>query len=101
MPSIWNIEYGSARAACVCPQFCVKKLTSPGFFYPVKSDEEWDADTVLMICDPEDSETDPNSHDPYPISLIIAKQRNGPRGEIDLTFFPRFTRFESCARVQE
>ena len=30
--------------------------------------------------------------------LIIAKQRNGPVGEIPLTFLKEFTRFETRAR---
>ena len=30
--------------------------------------------------------------------LIIAKQRNGPVGEIPLTFLKEFTRFEDRAR---
>ncbi len=64
-------------------------------------DIEQDADTVLMLHRPGEAKCDPNSHDPYAVKLLIAKQRNGPRGEIDLTFFPRFTRFESCTRVQE
>ena len=32
------------------------------------------------------------------IKLIIAKQRNGPVGEIDLTFLRRFTRYENFHR---
>ena len=30
--------------------------------------------------------------------LIIAKQRNGPTGKVDLAFIKRSTRFESIAR---
>ena len=33
--------------------------------------------------------------------LIIAKQRNGPVGEIPLTFLKEFTRFETRARNVE
>ena len=32
------------------------------------------------------------------IKLIIAKQRNGPVGEIDLTFVRRYTRYENFLR---
>ena len=32
--------------------------------------------------------------------LIIAKQRNGPTGEVPLTFLKQFTRFESRADTQ-
>ena len=35
---------------------------------------------------------------PYPKDLIIAKQRNGPVGSIDLMFLSEYTRFESRAR---
>ena len=31
-------------------------------------------------------------------TLIIAKQRNGPVGDVDLTFLKEFTRFEDRAR---
>jgi replicative DNA helicase len=33
--------------------------------------------------------------------LIIAKQRNGPTGEVPLTFLKQFTRFESRADMRE
>jgi replicative DNA helicase len=33
-----------------------------------------------------------------PVELIVAKQRNGPTGTIDLVFLSEFTRFESRAR---
>jgi replicative DNA helicase len=33
--------------------------------------------------------------------LIIAKQRNGPTGKIDLTFRGEYTRFEDHARIDE
>ena len=32
------------------------------------------------------------------IKLIIAKQRNGPVGEVDLTFVRRYTRYENYHR---
>ena len=32
---------------------------------------------------------------------MIAKQRNGPTGDVDLTFRGEFTRFEDRARVEE
>jgi replicative DNA helicase len=30
--------------------------------------------------------------------LLIAKQRNGPTGDVNLTFLKTFTRFESAAK---
>jgi replicative DNA helicase len=37
--------------------------------------------------------------DALPISLLIAKQRNGPTGEVPLTFLRSITRFESASKV--
>jgi replicative DNA helicase len=34
-----------------------------------------------------------------PVKLYIAKQRNGPTGDVDLTFLKSYTRFESAAKV--
>ncbi|RKG91474.1 DnaB-like helicase C-terminal domain-containing protein, partial [Corallococcus terminator] len=33
-----------------------------------------------------------------PVELIVAKQRNGPIGSVDMVFLSEFTRFESRAR---
>jgi replicative DNA helicase len=33
-----------------------------------------------------------------PVELIVAKQRNGPVGSVDLVFMAEYTRFESRAR---
>jgi replicative DNA helicase len=33
------------------------------------------------------------------VNLLIAKQRNGPTGEVPLTFLKGYTRFESAAKV--
>ncbi|RKG60339.1 hypothetical protein D7W79_41575, partial [Corallococcus exercitus] len=35
-----------------------------------------------------------------PVELIVAKQRNGPIGSIDLVFLAEYTRFESRARSE-
>lgn len=37
--------------------------------------------------------------DAVPVNLLIAKQRNGPTGDIHLTFMKPYTRFESAANV--
>ena len=34
------------------------------------------------------------------VNLLIAKQRNGPTGDVELTFLKGFTRYESAARIQ-
>lgn len=65
---------------------------------------EQDADVVLLMHRAkkhEDDETFDDSGLPGDIEhikLIIAKQRNGPVGEIDLSFFRRHTRFENFKR---
>jgi replicative DNA helicase len=33
------------------------------------------------------------------VNLLIAKQRNGPTGDVALTFLKAYTRFESAAKV--
>ena len=35
------------------------------------------------------------------VNLLIAKHRNGPTGEVLLTFLSRFTRFESAALIED
>ena len=65
---------------------------------------EQDADVVMLLHRPKKSDDDEavdgggtyNEHEH--IKLIIAKQRNGPVGEIDLTFVRRYTRFENFHR---
>src|SRR5215469_12957820 len=66
---------------------------------------EQDADVVMFIHrdDGSDDEDGPNGsgyggRGAVPIELIVAKQRNGPTGTIDLVFLSEFTRFESRAR---
>jgi replicative DNA helicase len=34
-----------------------------------------------------------------PTELIIAKQRNGPVGTVDIVFLPSYTKFESLSRA--
>ena len=63
---------------------------------------EQDADVVMFIHR-EDEEGDEGGPPPpqrasMPCELIVAKQRNGPVGSIDLIFLAEYTRFESRAR---
>lgn len=39
--------------------------------------------------------------DAVPVNLLVAKQRNGPTGDVRLTFFRSYTRFESASKVSE
>ena len=55
---------------------------------------EQDADTVMMLHRPEMYE--PGQHEGT-VEVLIAKQRNGPTGEITLTFLKQFMRFENFA----
>ncbi len=55
---------------------------------------EQDADVVMFIIRP--AMYDPDTEDPRKAELIIAKQRNGPTGEIDLIFQNEYTRFENA-----
>jgi replicative DNA helicase len=62
---------------------------------------EQDADVVGLLVRPEvyagDEEKDEAKGK---ATLIIAKQRNGPTGDVPLTFRHEFTRFENCAMVE-
>ena len=55
---------------------------------------EQDADVVLMLAPPKDA--DEKIEAPY--ELIVAKQRNGPIGRVELTFLKPITRFENYAQ---
>jgi replicative DNA helicase len=55
---------------------------------------EQDADVVMFIVRP--AVYDPDVEDVRRAQLIIAKQRNGPIGEVDLIFQHEFTRFENA-----
>jgi replicative DNA helicase len=57
---------------------------------------EQDADVVLMLTRPvKDSDDGSPASDDSPTELIVAKQRNGPVGELRLTFLRHITRFEN------
>jgi replicative DNA helicase len=65
---------------------------------------EQDADLVGLLYKPsvEDEEGGAVAdQDTRPVNLLIAKQRNGPTGDINLTFLNSITRFESAARVSD
>ena len=60
---------------------------------------EQDADVVGMLYKPngKDDEDEPEQ-DGVPVNLLIAKQRNGPTGDVHLTFLKPYTRFETAAK---
>lgn len=67
---------------------------------------EQDADLIGLLYKPssgEDEDAAPtgDDHDAVAVNLLIAKQRNGPTGDVNLTFLKSFTRFESAAKVSD
>ncbi len=58
---------------------------------------EQDADVVLFINRPNFYKTDLPEEDRAKAELIIAKQRNGPTGNLNFVFLARHTRFEEAA----
>jgi replicative DNA helicase len=64
---------------------------------------EQDADLVALLYRPKSGEDDEGAPreetDAMAVNLLIAKQRNGPTGEVHLTFLKGYTRFESAAKV--
>ena len=67
---------------------------------------EQDADVVGLLYKPksagdEDDGGPAAEEDAVPVNLLIAKQRNGPTGDVNLTFLKSYTRFESAAKVSD
>ena len=64
---------------------------------------EQDADVVGLLVRPElyAEDEDEKVAEKGKATLIIAKQRNGPTGDVPLTFRHEHTRFEDAARVEE
>ena len=71
---------------------------------------EQDADLVGLLykADPsspgraksrDDDGEDGVESDVIPVNVLIAKQRNGPTGDVHLTFFKKYTRFENAAKI--
>ena len=64
---------------------------------------EQDADIVGLLVRPEVYEDDAENREKLKgqAQLVIAKQRSGPTGTINLSFLNEFTRFEDAARVSD
>jgi replicative DNA helicase len=64
---------------------------------------EQDADLVALLYKPNSADDEEASvvqeQEAVPVNLLIAKQRNGPTGDVELTFLRAYTRFESAAKV--
>jgi replicative DNA helicase len=67
---------------------------------------EQDADLVGLLYKPNADEEEAAAAGPAPeeavaVNLLIAKQRNGPTGDVNLTFLRSYTRFENAAKVSD
>jgi replicative DNA helicase len=66
---------------------------------------EQDADLVGLLykpnADDEENAAGPVNEEAVMVNLLIAKQRNGPTGDVNLTFLRSYTRFESAAKVSD
>jgi replicative DNA helicase len=66
---------------------------------------EQDADLVGLLYKPASDDDETPQLDEQstglPVNLLIAKQRNGPTGDVHLTFLKPYTRFESAAKVSD
>jgi replicative DNA helicase len=74
---------------------------------------EQDADLVGLLyrADPknpgkaaagdEEEDAGASEGDVIPVNLLVAKQRNGPTGDVRLTFFRSYTRFENASKVSD
>ncbi|MBA4147689.1 MAG: replicative DNA helicase [Verrucomicrobia bacterium] len=63
---------------------------------------EQDADLIGMLYKPGSSDDEDGGSaesDAVAVNLLIAKQRNGPTGDVCLTFLKSYTRFENAAKV--
>ena len=58
---------------------------------------EQDADVVIFLHREETNYDDDQHQDAIPVKVIVAKQRNGPVGSVELQFIPRFVSFEQTS----
>jgi replicative DNA helicase len=68
---------------------------------------EQDADLIGLLYKPSSGDEEEAGggggpdDDAVAVNLLVAKQRNGPTGDVNLTFFKSLTRFESAAKVSD
>jgi replicative DNA helicase len=66
---------------------------------------EQDADVVGLLYKPSSDDDESGApaadEEAVPVNLLIAKQRNGPTGDVNLTFLKSYTRFESAAKISD
>ena len=84
-------EHERERLAVGRPRECRLRLTAGD---AAASAEQIDHGAVMLLHRPELYE--PGQHENV-IEILVAKQRNGPTGEVQLTFLKQFMRFENFA----
>ena len=66
---------------------------------------EQDADLVGLLYKPnagdEEEAAVVDENDGIPVNFLIAKQRNGPTGDVNLTFLKPYTRFETATKFSD
>jgi len=64
---------------------------------------EQDADLVGLLYKPDagDEEDAPEESEGVAVNFLVAKQRNGPTGDVNLTFLKPYTRFESRSKFSD
>jgi replicative DNA helicase len=66
---------------------------------------EQDADLVGLLYKPNAGDDDDaaaaDENDGIPVNFLIAKQRNGPTGDVHLTFLKPYTRFETATKFSD
>jgi replicative DNA helicase len=65
---------------------------------------EQDADVVGLLYKPSSDDEESvagEEQEAQAVNLLIAKQRNGPTGDVNLTFLKQYTRFENAAKVSD
>jgi replicative DNA helicase len=62
---------------------------------------EQDADLVGLLYKPEAKEEEDAPSETVAVNLLIAKQRNGPTGDVRMCFIKGLTRFENASKVPE
>jgi replicative DNA helicase len=67
---------------------------------------EQDADLVGLLYKPNADEEESaagsaTTEEAVMVNLLIAKQRNGPTGDVNLMFLKSYTRFESAAKISD
>ena len=62
---------------------------------------EQDADVVMLLHREDYYHTEPGYEKTNTADIIIAKQRNGPTGQIEVTWNPQWTRFTPHSQARE